>query len=92
MSHYYINGSRTGDGKCYDEFDDARTELLRMIAKKLDGANAYQARAVGRGMGEVANWSGWYDEDTDNVIVGSDTWRIMTCTRYGCTDSIDGDW
>lgn len=90
--HYYINGNRTGDGKCFSEFEDAQAELLRMIAKKLEGADSWQVKIVGRSMGEVANWTSWWSDDTDFIEVGGDTWRILECSNSTCKDTNSGDW
>lgn len=90
--HYYIHGNRTGDGKCFASFVDTQGELLRMIAKKLENADTYQAKVVGRCMGEVANWTGWCHDESDFIEVGSDTWRILECQNSTCKDDNTGDW
>jgi hypothetical protein len=89
--HYYVNGNRTGYGSCHLDYGDARDELLRLILKKTDQCDSYQLRAVARGMGKVAEWIGTHENE--EVIVGSDTWCIMECDAYDCSDTNgNSDW
>jgi hypothetical protein len=92
VMHYYVQGSRTGDGLCHYDYDDARAELLRKIVNKCEKADSYQLRDAAKAMGRVADWTGLYDNDS--ITVGSDTWRIIECSSYGCTDADrgSGDW
>lgn len=91
--HYYINGSRTGDGKCFRNHDAALAGLIRIMAAKLEHADNNQAIEVAEGMSIVAGWRTWHHSDVDDVTVGSDTWRIIECVNYSsCTDTATGDW
>lgn len=90
--HYYVNGNRTGDSSCFDDFDGARAELLRMIAAKIKDADPMQIKIAGRCMGEVADWTGWLHDETEPIIVGSDTWRILECNDACCGDRALGGW
>lgn len=91
--HYYINGNRTGDSQCFDDFDEAQAELLRMIAEKITGATALQVKIVGRCMGEVGDWAEWAHDSNMSVVVGSDAWSILECSNYECRDMTrGGDW
>lgn len=90
--HYYIQGSRTGNGPCFSDFEDAQASLIRLIVAKLENASTDQIRIAARCIGEVADWVAWSYSEVDAVNVGSDTWRILTCENYSCDDESSGDW
>lgn len=90
--HYYINGNRSGDGKCFHSFEDSKVELIRIIMVKMKNADTEQILEGATALGEAAKLPYWGAGGPKEVTCGRDSWTIQEHDGYGCYDGDGVDW
>lgn len=100
MTHYFVDSAR-GNGKCHDDIDDARQEIILDLIDGIKDAvkrgDMWDTAAISKLLVEACKL-----EAADRDIYHSEErlefdsnhhWSIQQCHSYSCTDTVKrGSW
>lgn len=98
--HYFVS-SHNGNGKCHENVDDARQEVLEDLVSGIKDAvsrrDMWDATAIAKLMIEACDMEALADgEDSGDYTLRFDAdhhWTIEMCKNYTCTDTVKrGSW
>lgn len=100
--HYFVCSQR-GSGKCHEDIDDARHEIIEDLVAGIKDAvkrnDTYDVLQLSKLMVDACSLESrprWDDDYSSDYRIHFDSdhhWTIEECTSYTCTDTVKrGSW